>query len=613
MGNVATDTFGTLAHALENAARLSTHSPGLAIEQLQEILRVHPGHPGTLAMLARVYRNIADQLTVEGETEKASTAYAESIRHSVHDPILQQAATALCRHDLPVAERLLRAHLKQAPTDVAAIRMLAEIGARLGRHRDAENLLSRAIELAPDFEAARHNLAIILFRQQKLDASLAQIDWLLQRDERNIQYRNLKAAILARLGDYADAIPLYRQLARELPTDPRVWLGLGHALRSAGNNDECVAAYRRCIDARPAFGEAWWSLANLKTFRFGQTDIEAMEKLLLSSQHSDDDRLHLHFALGKAREDMATYDAAFDHYAKGNAIRRKQTNYSADETSAHVARSRALFTPAFLAARRGQGNPDPAPIFIVGLPRSGSTLIEQILSSHSLVEGTMELPDITHLARRIGDQKRKSDPSRYPDGLAELDAAGLRALGEEYIERTRIQRKTAKPFFIDKMPNNFAHVGMIHLILPNAKIIDARRHPLGSCLSAFKQHFARGQTFSYSLTDLGRYYRDYVALMDHFDDVLPGRIHRIFYEHLVAGLENGVRQLLDHCGLDFEDACLSFHTNTRAVRTASSEQVRQPLYRDAVDHWRNFDAWLQPLKDALGPALDEYPAAISAA
>ena len=613
MGDVATDTLGTLAHALENAARLSTHSPGLAIEQLHEILRVHPGHPATRSMLARVYRNIADQLTLSGETEQASAAYAESIRHSVHDPVLLQAASALCHNDLPVAERLLRSHLKQAPTDVAAIRMLAEIGARLGRHRDAENLLSRAIELAPDFEAARHNLAIILFRQQKLDEAHAQIEWLLQRDPRNIQYRNLKAATLARLGDYADAIPLYRQLARELPSDARVWLGLGHALRSAGSNDECVAAYRRCIEARPAFGEAWWSLANLKTFRFGEADTEAMERLLPSSQLSDDDRLHIHFAMGKAREDQAAYGAAFDHYAKGNAIRRRQTNYNPDETSAHVTRSKALFTPEFFAARREQGCPDTAPIFIVGLPRSGSTLVEQILSSHSLVEGTMELPDITHLARRIGDQKRKSDPSKYPDGLADLDASALRALGEEYIERTRIQRKTGKPFFIDKMPNNFAHVGMIHLILPNAKIIDARRHPLGTCLSAFKQHFARGQTFSYSMTDLGRYYRDYVDLMAHVDRVLPGRVHRIFYEQLVTDFENGVRALLTHCGLEFEDACLSFHTNTRAVRTASSEQVRRPLYRDAVEHWKNFDAWLQPLKDALGPALDEYPAALSAA
>ncbi|MFN8947448.1 MAG: tetratricopeptide repeat-containing sulfotransferase family protein [Alphaproteobacteria bacterium] len=613
MGDVATDRFGTLAHALENAARLGLHDPALAIEQLQEILKVHPGHAGTRAMLARVFRTVADQSTLAGDSERAAAAYAQSIRHSVHDPVLQQAATALCRNDLAVAERLLRERLKQAPTDVAAIRMLAEIGARLGRHRDAENLLLRAIELAPDFEAARHNLAIIQFRQQKLEEARSHIDWLLDRDPHNIQYRNLKAATLARLGEYADAIPLYRQLAREIPGDARIWLGLGHALRSAGQNDECVAAYRRCIEARPAFGEAWWSLANLKTFRFGKADIERMEELLATGQLTEDDRLHFHFSLGKAREDEAAYGAAFAHYEKGNAIRHLQTNYSADETSAHVARSKALFTPAFFAARKGQGCPDPAPIFIVGLPRAGSTLIEQILASHSLVEGTMELPDLTHLARRIADQKRKSDPSKYPDGLAALDAQALRALGEEYIARTRIHRKTGRPFFIDKMPNNFAHVGMIHLILPNARIIDARRHPLGACLSAFKQHFARGQTFSYSLTDLGRYYRDYVELMAHVDAVLPGRVHRVFYERLVTDFEPGVRQLLDYCGLAFEPECLSFHTNTRAVRTASSEQVRRPLYRDALDHWKHFDAWLQPLKDALGPALGEYPAAPVAA
>jgi tetratricopeptide (TPR) repeat protein len=613
MGDVATERLGTLAHALDNAGRLSTQEPALAIEQLHEILKVQPAHAGARALLARVHRSLADQYTLAGDGDKAAAAYAQSIRHSVHDPALQQAAAALCLNDLPVAERILRSHLKQAPTDVAAIRMLAEIGARLGRHRDAENLLSRAIELAPDFEAARHNLAIILFRQQKLEEARSQIDWLLDRDPQNIQYLNLKAATLARLGEYAQAIPLYRQLAREIPTDARIWLGLGHSLRSAGQNDECIAAYRRCIEARPAFGEAWWSLANLKTFRFGTADTDTMDRLLASATLTDDDRLHLHFALGKACEDEASYAAAFSHYDQGNQIRRKQTNYSADETSSHVARSRALFTPAFFAARKDQGHDDPAPIFIVGLPRSGSTLIEQILSSHSLVEGTMELPDISHLARRIGDQKKKSDPSKYPDGLEGLDPAALRALGQEYIERTRIQRKTDKPFFIDKMPNNFAHVGMIHLILPRARIIDARRHPLATCLSAFKQHFARGQTFSYSLTDLGRYYADYVELMAHMDSVLPGRVHRVHYEALVADFENGVRRLLDHCGLAFEDACLSFHTNTRAVRTASSEQVRRPLYRDAVDHWKHFDAWLQPLKEALGPALDAYPAASAAA
>jgi tetratricopeptide (TPR) repeat protein len=609
MGDAAADRFGTLEHALANAGSLAARQPALAIEQLTEILKVEPANGRALAMLASVYQSLGDQFTVAGDTARAAAAYAQSIRHAVNDPRLQQAAGALCRNDLPVAERLLRDHLRQAPTDVAAIRMLAEVGARLGRHADAENLLHRALELSPDFEPARHNLAIILFRQQKLEEALAEIGWLLDRNAANIQYRNLKAAILARLGEYRDAIPLYRQLAREMPGDFRIWLGLGHSLRSAGQNEECVAAYRRSIDARPAFGEAWWSLANLKTFHFGEADVTRMEQILAGPGLFDDDRLHFHFALGKACEDRSDHARAFGHYTEGNRIRRAQSGYSADETAAHVARSKALFTPAFFDARRNQGHPDPAPVFIVGLPRSGSTLIEQILSSHSQVEGTMELPDMAFLARRIAGQRRRSDPSKYPDGLADLDGAAIRALGEEYIARTRIHRKSDRPFFIDKMPNNFAHVGMIHLILPKAKVIDARRHPLGACVSAFRQHFARGQTFSYSLEDLGRYYRDYVDLMGHIDNVLPGRVHRIHYERLVDDLEGEVRRLLDYCGLPFEEACLSFHTNTRAVRTASSEQVRRPLYRDAIDQWKNYEPWLQPLKEALGPVLQDYPAA----
>lgn len=607
MGTLAAEQFGTLAIALENAKRLSVQSPSLAIEQLKEILRVQPTHRQTQAMLGSVYRTLGDRLTLAGETAKASACYAEAIRCSVSDPSLLQAATALCENNLPVAERLLRAHLKNAPTDVAAIRMLAELGARLGRHGDAEKLLERCIELAPDFEAARHNHAIVLYRQQKMEEALREIDWLLARDAGNVQYRNMKAASLARLGEYAQAIPLYQQLARELPGDARVWIGLGHALRSAGRHDECVAAYRRCIAARPQFGEAYWSLANLKTFRFGPADVDAMSRMLATEPLELEDRFHLHFALGKAHEDSNAYPLSFKHYSEGNRLRRTQTNYNAEETRNHVERSKALFTCEFLSQRKRMGHADPAPIFIVGLPRSGSTLIEQILASHSAVEGTMELADISFLARRLSEQKLKSQGSKYPETLSAIEAAQLRELGQEYIERTRIHRKSGKPHFIDKMPNNFAHVGMIHLILPNAKIIDARRHPMATCFSAFKQHFARGQAFSYSLDDLGRYYRDYVELMAHFDDVLPGRIHRVFYERMVADTEGEVRRLLAYCGLEFEGNCLNFHENDRAVRTASSEQVRKPIYRNAVDHWRHFEAMLEPLRDALGVALKEYP------
>ncbi len=609
MGSAATEHVGTLATALSHAKRLLAASPALAVEQLHEILKVVPQDAGARALLSSAYRALGDRLTVEEDRAGADRAYGESIRASVNDPRLLNAASALCAGQLPIAERLLRAHLKQQPTDVAAIRMLAEVAARIGRHGDAENLLRRALELAPSFEAARHNYAIILYRQQKMAEALGEIDWLLGRDARNLNYRNLKAASLARLGEYSSAIPLYVQLLKEMPRDPRLWLSYGHALRSAGRQSESVMAYRKCIDAAPEFGEAYWSLANLKTFRFDTDDIACMRKVLARTDIRDEDRYHLHFALGKALEDANEFSASFDHYALGNQLRRTQGNYDANDTTVQLRRSASFFTRERFDQLAGTGAQDPDPIFIVGLPRAGSTLIEQILASHSQVEGTMELPDLSFLARRLSGVKLKTDASKYPDSLGDMDGDALRALGEEYLERTRIHRKTDRPYFIDKMPNNFAHVGMIQLILPGAKIIDARRHPMANCFSAFKQHFARGQTFSYSLEDLGRYYRDYAGLMAHFDSVLPGRIHRVFYERMIGDTESEVRRLLAYCGLDFEPSCLAFHENERAVRTASSEQVRQPIYRSSIEHWKNYEQWLGPLRDALGPDLSDYPQA----
>jgi len=332
-----------------------------------------------------------------------------------------------------------------------------------------------------------------------------------------------------------------------------------------------------------------------------------MRTQIASAALGPEDRFHFEVALGKALEDAAAYEASFRHYAEGNRLRRQQLRYDADENRAFVDRSKALFTPQFFAARAGAGCTAPDPIFIVGLPRSGSTLIEQILASHPAVEGTMELPDILGIARDLGGRTTPGVPSRYPEILGGLDAGALQELGERYLRQTRVQRHSDAPYFIDKMPNNLAHVGLIHLILPRARIIDARRHPLACCFSAFKQHFARGQGFSYDLTDVGRYYRDYVELMAHMDRVLPGRVHRVIYEQMVADTEGEVRRLLDYCGLPFEAACLRFYENARAVRTASSQQVRQPIYRDAVDQWRHYDHWLGPLRAALGPVLDAYP------
>ncbi len=602
MPGAAAETVGTLEVALEHAARLLPVDASAAEAQAREILKAVPDHPQALRLLGAALRR-------QGDTEAAEAAYLRSVKGSVNDPDLVRAAAALMENRLAVAEQALRAILMARPTDVAAIRMLAETGMRLGRYDDAENLLARCVELAPGFTTARHNYATVLYRQNKSQAAIAQVNRLLADDPANPGYRNLKAAALARIGEYEQAITLYGAVLKDQPRQPKVWMSYGHSLKTVGRQAECIEAYRRCVALAPQFGEAWWSLANLKTVTFDAADVAAMEGQLRRSDLSDEDRFHLEFALGKAREDAGDYEASFGHYQRGNALRRQALDYEADETDHQVRRARALFTAPFFAARAGQGSSAPDPIFIVGLPRAGSTLVEQILASHSQVEGTQELPDIIALARRIGGKAKKASESRYPEALAEMGPRELTALGEEYMARAEVHRKLGRPFFIDKMPNNWAHLGLIHLALPNAKIIDARRHPLGCGFSGFKQHFARGQGFTYDLTDIGRYYRAYVEYLAHFDAILPGRVHRVIYERMVSDPEAETRALLAHCGLPFEEACLRFYENDRAVRTASSEQVRRPIFTDAADHWRNYDPWLGPLKAALGPVLDAYPQA----
>jgi predicted Zn-dependent protease len=571
-----------------------------AVDSLQSAVRLKPDLPGAWLLLA-------DQLAWIGDADAASAAYSSHIRHSHRDPGLVAAAAALCENRIPEAERLLRAHLQRAPTDVAAIRMLAELAARLGRDDDAQVLLARCVALAPDFDAARHQHALVLNRANRCSEALVEIDHLLARDPANPAYRNLKAVILCRTGDYLPAIDIYDALLREHPQHARVWLSYGHALKTAGRQEPAIAAYRRAIAIDPAFGDAYWSLANLKTFRFDAAEIRAMRAQLAREDLDGEHRQHFEFAMGKCLEDAADYAASFGHYQRGNALRHATAHYSADDTSARLRQARSLYTRTFFDERSGSGVQAADPIFIVGLPRAGSTLIEQILSSHNAVEGTMELPEIIGLTRSLRRQAGVEGTHSYHDVLARLDLDALRELGERYLERTRVHRKTDAPFFIDKMPNNFAHIGLIQLALPNARIIDARRHPLGCCFSAFKQFFAFGQTFTYDLADLGRYYRDYVELMAHFDAVLPGRIHRVFHEDMVADTERQVRGLLDYCGLPFDERCLRFFENERPVRTASSEQVRQPIYRDGVDQWRHYEPWLEPLKTALGPVLAFYP------
>jgi tetratricopeptide (TPR) repeat protein len=580
-------TADPIESAFAEASALVAEAPDRALPIARSLLARLPGHPDLLRLLGRIHRAL-------GHDDAAEQAELGAIRASVDQPQLQQAAAALVANELHVAEPLLRARLKACPIDVAAIRMMAELAARIGRYRDSEALLHRALELAPGFTAARANLATILHRQNRTTEALAELDRLNDADPGNAAHATLRAAVLGRVGDYQEAIALYREVLAQRPDQPKLWMSYGHALKTVGQQDEAIAAYRRGIAIDPTLGEIWWSLANLKTVEFSADDRARMEGALETPGLVDEDRLHLDFALGKALDDIGDHASAFAHYASGNAIRRAQLGYDPALVSRQVDEAIALLTPAFLAEREGAGCPAPDPIFILGMPRAGSTLIEQILSCHSQVEGTMELPDIPRLAARAGS-------------LATLDHDELARLGEDYIEATRVQRREGKPQFIDKLPNNWLHAGFIYLILPNARIIDARRHPLDCGFSNFRQHFARGQGFSYGLDDIGRYYVDYVRLMAHVDAVVPGKVHRVIHERLLDDPEGEVRALLDALGLPFEPACLDFHQSRRAVRTASSEQVRRPINRDGVGQWQPYAAMLDPLRKALGPVLALYP------
>jgi tetratricopeptide (TPR) repeat protein len=639
MTRVAEPT-GTLDVAIAHARRLLTSRPDLAEGQARAILEAVPGHSVARLILASARRLQGDAagakailsplvaaqprwaeaqhefgmaLTALGEGEAAAAALCLAgvvgASGGVRDSRLMQAAAAMVADELAKAEALLSAHLTQFPADTAAMRMLAEIEARFERYAEAETLLARCLELAPDFTAARHNYAVVLNRLNKPVELLREVDLLLAAEPANPGFRALKAAGLARIGEVSAAIAVYEALLAEFPGHIKIRLSYGHALKTAGRTADGVAAYEHCLALEPGFGEAYWSLANLKTYRFTDEKIALMQAQAARADLGDEDRLHLEFALGKALEDRSRWMESFAHYDRGARIRRGRLDYDASDLTGFVERCRALLTSDFFQARAGWGARAPDPIFVIGLPRSGSTLVEQILSSHSAVEGAQELPEIAAMARGLGrgagGQERASE--QYPAALEPLIDAELRALGEAFLARTRAYRKTDRPFFVDKMPNNFVHIGLIHLILPNAKIVDVRRNPMAVGFSNFKQHFATGQRFSYDLTDIGLYYRDYADLMRHFDDVLPGRVHRIFYETLVEDTESEVRRLLDYCGLPFEPGCLRFYENDRAVRTASSEQVRRPIFRDGLDQWRHYEAFLQPLATALGPELHAYP------
>lgn len=549
---------------------------------------------------------LADLSTEVDDAKSADRAFRMYVRHSAQDRAFVEPATALRANRIADADSMLRTQLEKRPNDVAALNLLAEVATRRGRLDEAQALLERCLTLAPGYTAARHNYAVVLMRQSRPAEALEEADRVLAIEPETFAARSLRAAILVRLVEYEQAIAAYESLLQEHPGQATLWASLGHVLRTVGRLDECVDAYRKAIEHAPQMGEAWWNLANLKTVDISDTDLASMRAQVDAPGLEVDDRIHFHFAIGKGTEDRGDYAESFRHYAEGNRLRRERIRYSADDISAHVSRSKALFDQAFFERRAGGGDEAADAIFVIGLPRAGSTLVEQILASHSLIEGTMELPHVMGIAKSLLDRQATPDAARYPEVLASLTDGEFRALARSYLERIGSQRKHGAPYFVDKMPNNFMHVGLIHLMLPNARIVDVRRHPLACGWSLFRHLFASGQHFSYSLEEIGRYYRDYVELMAHFDAVLPGRVHRVVYESLVDDAESEIRGLLDYCGVPFEASCLEFHRTERAVSTPSSEQVRSPLFRTGLDHWRHFEPWLGPMKRELDDVLGHW-------
>lgn len=575
-----------------------------AIEALQSLVRLQPAVAEGWFLLAR-------QLRLAGRDADARRADLSGVHASAHDAVLLRAAAGMNAGRLDEAQALLEARLSDHPEDPSALRLLGEIRWRRGDMTEALSLVEAAVRSAPGFDLARDFLVRLLVQTNRLPEALEHAEALAASPVKSPAHDLLRASVLVRLGLQEQAREIYERLLERHPDQPQVWQNLGHVQKTLGAQADAVHAYRQAVARQPTMGEAWWSLANLKTVKLDSGDVAAMQAALAALEPDQDQRredlFHLHYALGKALEDAGDYPASFHHYDQGARLRRSMVLHDAGAFSAEVAAAARTFTAAFIAERGPGGCPAPDPIFVVGLPRSGSTLVEQILASHSQVEGTMELAEMMTIASRLQSRVDQGEFADFAAMVASLTPADRLRLGEEYIERTRVHRKTDRPLFIDKMPNNWQHVGLIKLILPNARIVDARRHPLGCCVSAWKQHFARGQAFSYDLADVGRYYRDYVSLMAAYDKAAPGAVHRVIYEQMVADTPTEVRRLLDHLGLPFEQACLEFYNNDRAVRTASSEQVRRPIFTDAVEHWRNFEPWLAPLMEALGPVIPAYP------
>ncbi len=609
--------LGDIGQAMTTLERLQRHHPAFsrlfqerghcyvvlrdaprAIEAFLHGVNLNPALPASWGMLESLYR-----MTGERANQAMAAAHVATLKRLAPDIV--HATSLFADGEWIPAENIVRAYLLKHGDEIEAMRLLARIGIAREVFDDAQLLLESVLRSAPRYHAARFDYARTLLGRHEYSRAREELDILLALEPHDRNYRTLYATTCVGLGDHAGAATLYRALLEETPMAAELHLSLAHCLKTLGRPSEAIASYRAAAAARPHYGDAYWSLANLKTYRFSSAEIADMQAAEANPALAPVDRHHLCFALAKALEDCGDYAASFRHYARGNELKRAQSHYRPEAIETNTQRQKEICSREFFAHREGVGEHSAAPIFIVGLPRSGSTLLEQILASHSLVEGTSELADIPRLVLELQGRDADPDDPRYPALLTQLAPADFRRLGAKYLDDTRVYR-TGKRYFIDKMPNNFRHIGLLHLMLPSAIIIDARREPMACCFSNFKQLFAAGQEFTYSLADIARYYRTYLDLMEHWDRVLPGRVLRVRHEEVVDDLEGSVRRLLDFCRLPFEPACVEFYKTQRSVRTASSEQVRQPIYRAALDHWKHYEAWLTPLAEALGDARVRY-------
>jgi len=579
-------------------ALLADSQPGPAIKFLQQAAVAVPGRAATHFALGKA-------LAATGRGAEADRAYEKSFQLNPTHGALARAAEAQRNGDMERAEKALRELLARDPDNVTALRMLGSIALEANRLPAAYRLLERAVELAPGFILAWNDLASLYVKEDRYDDALEKVEHAISLDPLQPGSYVIKGNILSRAQRHEASLAAYQQTLELNPGHGGALAGKGHVLKTIGRQEESIEAYRKCIQAHPRLGEAYWSLANLKTLEFNEREVKVMHHMVEDAKLPDEPKVNFFLSLGKHYENQENFDQAFQFYRRGNELRRGHEMYDPVQTQVIHDRIIKVFTTGFFAQRSGWGDPDPSPILVVGLPRSGSTLIEQILASHSQVEGTMELPDLSRTIREI-NRSRKKDRVEYPEATTDLGKEDVNALGRFYLESTQRYR-TGKRYFIDKMPNNFSNTGFLHLILPNAKVINARRHPMDSCMGCYKQLFFKGQSFTYDQFELGQYYLQYQRIMDHWHQVLPGRVLDVHYEQMVLDQEAQTRRLLEFCGLPWEQQCLRFYETDRAVNTASSEQVRQPIYTKSLNFWKNYESHLGELIGILEPLLVKLP------